>query len=131
VTGEITEKSKRIINEVRRIISYEARIPFAFLFGSCAEGRDTVLSDIDLALYFADMEEDEKTNIEHRLWMTSEEKVNILRLEDDDISPAIRLKAVEGIPILVRDQDSLNQFILSIVHRAKETELVLGRLRRI
>ena len=128
---KITKKAKKILEKAQKTISDEQRIPFAFLFGSYANGRETVLSDIDMAIYFNGMDEDEKREYEHGLWLLYDEQVNILRLEDEEISPLVRLRAVEGIPISVKDEDFLNRFILSIIHRASEAERILGRLRQI
>lgn len=128
---KISKKAKKILEKAQKPISDEQRIPFAFLFGSYADGNETILSDIDVAIYFNGMDEDEKTEYEHRFWFLFDEHVNILRLEDEEISPLVRLKAVEGIPITVKDEDFLNRFILSIIHRASEAERVLGRLRQI
>ena len=124
-------KARKVLEKARKFISQEKRIPFAFLFGSYAQGRENVLSDIDIAIYFNDMDEDEKIEYEHKLFLAFDEQVNILRLEDEDISPIIRLRAIEGIPINIKDKDFLNRFILSIIHRAFEAEIVLGRLRKI
>lgn len=129
--GSLSAKSKNILEKVQESIYHEPRIPFAFLFGSYADGRETILSDIDIAIYFNGLDEDEKTEYEHRLWLLFDEQVNILRLEDEDISPLVRLKAVEGIPITIRDEDFLNRFILSQIHRASEVERVIGRLYKI
>lgn len=128
---KLSEKTKNILEKVRESISHENRTPFAFLFGSYAEGRETVLSDIDIAIHFNGMDEEEKMDYEHRLWLAFDEQVNVLRLEDEDISPMVKLRAIEGIPIIVSDEDLLNRFILSIIHRATEAEIVLGRLRKI
>jgi len=119
------------LEKVQKSISHERRIPFSFLFGSYAAGRETVLSDIDVAVYFNGMDEDEKIEYEHGLWLLFDERVNVLRLEDEEISPIVRLKAVEGVPIAIRDEDFLNRYILSIIHRASEADRVLGRLRKI
>ena len=126
-----SEKARQVLEKARRIVSHEKRIPFAFLFGSYAQGQEIVLSDIDIAVYFDDMDEDEKTEYEHRLFLAFDEQVNVLRLEDEDISPIIRLRAIEGIPIGIKDENFLNHFILSIIHRAFEAEIVLGRLRKL
>lgn len=126
-----SDKAVQVLEKARRLISQEKRIPFAFLFGSYAEGEETILSDIDIAIYFNDMEEDEKKEYENRLSLAFDEQVNILRLEDEDISPIIRLRAIERIPITLKDDDLLNRFVLSIIHRAFEAEIILGRLRKI
>lgn len=125
------EKAKKISGKVREMILSESGIVFAFLFGSYAEGRETVLSDIDLALYFHGMTQEEKIDLEHRLWLSFDEPVNVVRLEDDDISPLVRLRALEGVPIIIKNQELLNRFTLSIIHRAVEAEVIIGRLRRI
>ncbi len=125
------KKTREILEKAKEAISSSLGIPFAFLFGSYAEGREISLSDIDIAIYFNEMSEDEKIEIEHSLLLKFDEWVNILRLEDEEISPVIRLRALDGIPIVINDEDFLNRFTLSIIHRAHEAEHVLERLRRI
>jgi len=127
----VTDKTRYIVEKLRPVVGREERIPFAFLFGSYTEGRETPLSDIDLAIYFDEMTNDEKTDIEHHLWLLFDEPLNILRLEEDDNSPLIRLRALEGEPILIKNHDALNRFTLSIIHRAVEAKAVLKRLRKI
>ncbi len=126
-----SDKAREVLKKARRFIFHEKRIPFAFLFGSYAQGGETVLSDIDIAIYFNDMDEDEKIVYEHRLSLAFDEQVNVMRLEDEDTSPVIRLRAIEGIPITIKDDDFLNRFILSIIHRAFEAEIVLARIQKI
>lgn len=109
--------------------NYEGKIPFAFLFGSWTKGRQTSLSDIDLAIFFRDMPESVKTKIEHQISLLFDEQVNILRLEDENISPLIKLESLKGIPITSPDSDFLNGFILSIIHKAEEMRRLLDRLR--
>jgi len=60
-----------------------------------------------------------------------DEPVHILRLEDDDVSPEVRLEAVSGVPITSPDIDKLNAFVLSIIHRADEHRHLLDRLKRV
>ncbi|MBI4594946.1 MAG: nucleotidyltransferase domain-containing protein [Candidatus Tectomicrobia bacterium] len=127
----IEEKTPEILNKAQKSISNNISIPFAFLFGSYAQGRETPLSDIDIAIYFNEMTEDEKIEIEHGLFLAFDQQVNILRLEDEDISPMVRLRALNGMAIVLNDKDFLNRFILSIIHRASEAERVLERLRKI
>ncbi len=127
----LSKKVTEILRKVKKYISNNPHIPFAFIFGSYAEGRETTLSDIDIAIYFKGMKEGEKIKIEHRLLSLFDEQVNILRLEDEDLSPIVRLRAIDGIPILINDKDLLNRFILSIIHRASESENLLKRHRRI
>ena len=120
----------KIINTTRTVLeNYEGKIPFAFLFGSWTKGRQTSLSDIDVAIFFRDMPESLKTKIEHQISLLFDEQVNILRLEDDNISPLIKLESLKGSPIVSPDSDFLNGFILSIIHKAEEMRRLLGRLR--
>jgi len=121
----------RVFDDVKLSLeNYGDQIPFAFLFGSRAEGRQTSLSDIDIAIYFRDMRESVKTKIEHEISLLFVEQVNILRLEDETISPLVKLEALNGIPIILNDNDYLNLFILSIIHIAEELRRLLGRLRK-
>jgi len=120
----------KIINTTRTVLeNYEGKIPFAFLFGSWTKGKQTSLSDIDIAIFFRDMPESVKIKIEHQISLLFDEQVNILRLEDENISPLIKLESLKGIPITSPDSDFLNGFILSIIHKAEEMRRLLGRLR--
>ena len=127
----LSKKVTEILRKVKKHIFNNPHIPFAFIFGSYAEGRETPLSDIDIAIYFKEISEDEKIRIEHMILSLFDEQVNILRLEDEDISPTVRLRAVDGIPIIINDEDFLNRFILSIIHKASESETLLKKFRRI
>lgn len=121
----------KIISNIRSCIdSYRDKIPFAFLFGSWAKGEQTLFSDIDVAIFFKDMRESEKTKVEHQISLLFNEQVNVLRLEDEYISPLIKLEALNGIPVIISDEDLLNRFILSIIHIAEEHKKILNRLRR-
>ncbi len=109
---------------------YKKNIPFAFIFGSYARAQQTPHSDIDIAIYFKGLNERTKFKIEHALSMLFDEPVSVLSLEDEDISFSLKLEAVQGIPIMINDPDSLNQFILRTIHKAEEERHVIGRLRR-
>lgn len=123
------KKSK--IHEIKTYLSaYSGTIPFAFLFGSYAKGRQTPLSDIDIALYYKGISDKTKFRIEHELSMLFDEQVNILSLEDEDASFSLKLEAMQGIPIVINNPDFLNRFILRIIHRAEEEKNIIGRLRR-
>ena len=76
------------------------------------------------------MRESEKTKVEHQISLLFNEQVNVLRLEDEYISPLIKLEALNGIPVIISDKDLLNRFILSIIHIAEEHKKILNRLRR-
>jgi predicted nucleotidyltransferase len=120
----------KIINTTRTVLeNYEGKIPFAFLFGSWTKGRETSLSDIDVAIFFKDIPESVKTKIEHEISLLFDQQVNIHRLEDENISPLVKLESLKGIPITTPDNDYLNGFILSIIHKAEEMRRLLGRLR--
>lgn len=126
------ETAQNIISKIKTIIDqYPGTVPFAFLFGSFADDRQTPLSDIDLAIYFQNAAEDKKMQIEQRIALLFDEPVNILRLEDDDISPAVRLDAVAGLPIISPDIDLLNGYTLSIIHRAHEYRNTMERLKKV
>lgn len=128
-------KNKDITEQLKKIKScigqYKKKIPFAFLFGSWARGEQTPLSDIDMAIFFKDMRESEKIKVEHQLSLLFDEQVNVLRLEDEYISPLIKLNALNGIPVIINDEDLLNRFILSIIHIAEEFKRILNRLRKV
>lgn len=128
-------KNKDITEQLKKIKScigqYKKKIPFAFLFGSWAEGKQTPLSDIDIAIFFRDMRESEKTKVDHQISLLFDERVNVLRLEDEYISPLIKLEALNGIPVIINDEDFLNRFTLSIIHKAEETRRLLNRLRKV
>lgn len=123
-------KKKKIDDIKTYLAAYSINIPFAFLFGSYAEGRQTPLSDIDIAIYFQGLGERTKFRIEHTISMLFDKPVHILLLEDQDTSFSLKLEAVQGVPIMINDPDFLNQFILKTIHRAEEEKNIIGRLRR-
>lgn len=126
------QTSESIIHEVGAVIAeYSHAIPFAFLFGSFARGAQTTLSDIDLAIYFHNVPEKEKAGIEQTISLLFDEPVNILRLDDDEISPLVRLEALSGEPIIAPDIDRLNDFVLSLVHEASDYRRIMDRLKRV
>jgi len=43
--------TNKILSEIKKILSGQSEIEFAFLFGSLAKNADTGLSDIDIAIY--------------------------------------------------------------------------------
>ena len=127
-----TKFTDREINNIKSYLdSYGDKIPFAFLFGSWAKGKQTPLSDIDIAIFFRDMREPEKTKVEHQISLLFDERVKVLRLEDEYISPLIKLEALNGIPVIINNKDFLNRFTLSIIHKAEETRRLLNRLRKV
>jgi len=122
---------QRTINDIKPCLEhYGKKIPFAFVFGSLAEGLQTPLSDIDIAIFFRGLPESQKIKIEHQVSMLFNEQVNILRLDDEYISPLIKLAALKGAPILITDIDFLNGFTLFILHDAEKIKKVLDRLRK-
>jgi len=101
-----------------------------FLFGSYATETQTPRSDIDVAFYFQNASEEKKMEIEQKISLLFDEPVHILRLEDEEISPVVRLATVSGIPVIPPDIDKLNSFVLSIIHRAHECKLLMDRLKK-
>ncbi len=119
------------MNKIKKVVkAHRGAIPFAFLFGSFAEGKQTSLSDIDIAVYFHGIAEEEKLEIEQNISLLFDEPVHLLRLEDENVSPQVRLNAVGGAAIIPPDIDMLNDFILSIIHRAYEHQYLMERLER-
>ncbi len=125
------KKKQDIMNKIKKVVkAHRGAIPFAFLFGSFAEGKQTSLSDIDIAVYFHGIAEEEKLEIEQNISLLFDEPVHLLRLEDENVSPQVRLNAVGGAAIIPPDIDMLNDFILSIIHRAYEHQYLMERLER-
>ena len=126
-----SEVLHRAINNIKSCLEhYGKKIPFAFVFGSLAEGMQTPLSDIDIAIFFRGLPESQKIKIEHQVSMLFNEQANIIRLDDEYISPLIKIAALKGAPILIADMDILNRLTLSILHDAQKIKKVLDRLRR-
>jgi len=76
-----TKFTDKIISNIKSCLdNYGDKVPFAFLFGSFAEGKQIHLSDIDIAIFFRDMREYEKIKVKHQISLLFDEQVNILRL---------------------------------------------------
>lgn len=75
--------SEELISRLREVLEKEEKIAFAVLFGSLAGGRDTFLSDIDLAIYLSqDMDILELGRIVGELEKVTERRVDLLILND-------------------------------------------------
>lgn len=105
--------SEELISKLREVLEKEEKIAFAVLFGSFAEGRDTFLSDIDLAIYLSqDMELLQLGRIVGELEKVTERRVDLLILNDAlEKSPQIVYEVLSnGRLIFCRDRKSFMEF---------------------
>jgi len=112
-----------IVTKVRDILKqYGDFIKFAYLFGSYAKEQTDEYSDIDLGIYFDRSLPDQLRNeIRFKIYDALEPyDVDICYLDMEDISPEIFLSVVDGMPILINDEESLYEARIKNIHLSEE-----------
>jgi len=107
---------EKIIAELTSYFQREPKIILAFLFGSLARSNQCSESDIDIAVYLGDEED------ENRIWLEVE---RITKREIDLVilnrgSPLIAFEAVRGIPLSIKDRGLYLDFLLDISWEATD-----------
>jgi predicted nucleotidyltransferase len=102
--------------KIKQYLSAYNDIAFAFLFGSSARGEDTVLSDVDIAIYFTDAVDF------YRINGLREDLSELLGRETDiavlnNTSPIIRMQVLKkGTLILNLNRCLYNKFFVNTVN---------------
>lgn len=117
---------------LRRYFSQKEGVELAFLFGSAAKGRMLPESDVDVAIWLKDPQNQEEIN---RLWGDLED---LLRKEVDLIllnraSPTIAWAALRGYPLLIQDYRLYLSLLLEVSREAEDFQdfvIDLWRWRR-
>jgi uncharacterized protein len=115
-----------LLPRLRDYFQNRTDIDMAFLFGSVAQGRGGVDSDIDMAIHFR--VKNAVAEMEERLYFTGEEEIwsdmeKITGREIDLIvlnrAPAtVSDSALRGIPIVIKDRGSHLSFLLRVTSEA-------------
>ena len=108
-------KAESIAAERKRMVEVfrEAKVQFAFLFGSTIDGeRSSSAHDIDIAVHFDRYRFEAYLNLVERL-------SKVLKIKGDDLdlvvlnraNPRLKMEALlKGAPLFVRDWQVLNEF---------------------
>jgi predicted nucleotidyltransferase len=102
--------------KIKQYLSAYNDIAFAFLFGSSARGEDTVLSDVDIAIYFTDAVDFYRINgLREDLSELLGREIDIAVL--NNISPIIRMQVLKkGTLILNLNRCLYNKFFVNTVN---------------
>jgi predicted nucleotidyltransferase len=102
--------------KIKQYLSAYNDIAFAFLFGSSARGEDTVLSDVDIAIYFTDAVDFYRMNgLREDLSELLGREIDIAVL--NNISPIIRMQVLKkGTLILNLNRCLYNKFFVNTVN---------------
>jgi len=126
---------KHLIKALKRVLSKEEEILFAYLYGSYAQGTNIPESDVDLALYFKSTNLKTYLNLERKLLSTliSElhtDKIEIVVL--NTLPFLMKYKVLkEGIPVLIKDEQARADFDDSIMNRYFELKPYLDEYKRV
>jgi predicted nucleotidyltransferase len=102
--------------KIKQYLSAYNDIAFAFLFGSSARGEDTVLSDVDIAIYFTDAVDFYRINgLREDLSELLGREIDIAVL--NNTSPIIRMQVLKkGTLILNLNRCLYNKFFVNTVN---------------
>lgn len=115
------EKIAKVLHELKA----GGKILLAYLYGSFASASQHVRSDIDLAIYMNTQDDSETMEVTDRILMATDRQVGILRLDDEEESPFLVQRALNGIPLVEPD----TEILYAVAHRAlHEAETI--RFRR-
>lgn len=101
--SKMVEPLKKILDELKR----KGKIKIALLYGSYLLEEAHSRSDIDLAIYFAPMDERHQIENVDKILMSSQAEISILRLDDEDESPFVVQEALKGEHLIEPDLETL------------------------
>jgi len=107
---------EKIITELKSYFQREPKVILAFLFGSLAKSNQCGESDIDVAVYLNNQED------ENRIWLEVEgitgRQTDLVIL--NRVSPLIAFEAMRGIPLAIKDRGFYLDFLLEISWEATD-----------
>lgn len=117
-----SDKLPEDIKQIRYILSAlreEGKVLLAYLFGSYASGTQHKRSDIDIAIYLNTSNENEAIEVIDRIMLSTENRIEILRLDDEDESPFIIQETLKGIPLIEPEEETLYRVYDRTLHEAE------------
>ena len=104
---------------LRDVVDRFPRVRMAFLFGSRARQKTRRDSDVDVAVYW---EGAPGRREEEALWVALEKAagtdVDLVRL--NDCPPTLAAEALQGIPLLIRDERFYLEYMLEVTREAED-----------
>ena len=103
-----------MIETIREILNGFGSVKFAYLFGSCAEGKGEKGSDVDIAVYLDDTSLDEKLTLHHALTKTLHRKVDLVVL--NEVKNLFLLESILRKGIVLKDHEDRDWFEVRKIH---------------
>jgi predicted nucleotidyltransferase len=97
----------------------DGKVLLAYMFGSYATGNQHVRSDIDLAVYLAVTDEEERTDIIDSILMSSDCHIDLLLLDDEEESPFIIQQALKGVALVSPEREVFYSVAGRALHEAE------------
>lgn len=119
-TTEVIEKIKRALKP------FDREVKFAFLFGSYARREADIWSDVDIGIYFAENVTDDKRN---QIRFSVVDAVAFLEaqiayLDNPELSPEIFIAALNGVELVMSDEDTFHRELMKNIHRMEDMKLI-------
>ncbi|MBI3354809.1 MAG: nucleotidyltransferase domain-containing protein [Nitrospirae bacterium] len=117
------------IKLLKKYFENHAYIAFAFLFGSQAKGKATILSDVDIAVYFypekrhpIEFEENCFYKDEDKIWADMEQllKREVELLVLNRVPSSVAASAIRGMPLAINDWGLYLDFIEVVTNEAED-----------
>jgi predicted nucleotidyltransferase len=133
---ETVKRDNPLVDTLKRYFEGRREVAFCFLYGSYARGAATVLSDIDIAVYFyprqrhpLEYEEEVYYDTEEAIWADLEDllgkEVELLVL--NRVSASVAASAIRGIPIVIGDWSLYLDFMAVVTQEAEDFHQMLKR----
>jgi uncharacterized protein len=97
----------------------DGKVLLAYMFGSCASGKQHVRSDIDLAVYLAVTNEKERADVIDSILMSTDNHIDLLLLDDEDESPFIVQQALKGVELVSPDRETFYRVAVRALHESE------------
>lgn len=124
---EIKENLIKLLSDYFKIKSSSYHIDMAFLYGSWAKGYPHEGSDLDLAILFSVLVENENiefeliNNISYELSIKASKEVNIIAINKDFPYPMLYYNAIIlGIPLYTKDKEELLSLKLEALRQMED-----------
>jgi predicted nucleotidyltransferase len=118
-----SERCVKKADTLRSLVEGEEYVLFAYLFGSCAKGEESVLSDMDVAAFFSTEDRSRCSELKIDLYMALSRRLGINNVDIVVLNTATNLILLEeiirsGVLLLDRNPDLREDFEQRVIHSA-------------
>lgn len=113
------DESKRILDITRSYFNQKEEIIIAFLFGSYAFGAQCLESDVDIALYVKDVDNDIEVEIQNSLERLLGKEVDLIILSRARATLSWNILR-KGIPLVIKNRGIYLDFLLEVSREAQD-----------